>query len=310
MLSQLALALALTAVQLGAANPVPDNVRGVTGYGCKDKYTIDKKESYLAAPKLTSGGKILGCASGCEIGKGDTFEESVTVTVGSNLNFGDIVGAGVNTEVSITKTRGTANTFNTGCPAGAVCRLTYKASMYRVIGTVERVTGEGCVNKKSEPYEVSFPLVSNSDGESKPVVEYAACYDQRPPSDEGYKYADCPSDGVTPAAGKGYVEGQCGMHVVQYQKPDPSKDKYKYDISLFEAGEVKNLIGEKTGADGAAPFDVFSKLPLSMVVTSGPEDKSPIKFDYGDQHFDSGFAQCKFGGYDNGKREGDCGFTC
>lgn len=68
-------------------------------------------------------------------------------------------------------------------------------------------------------------------------------------NDSGYK-AMCRNDGAgggghpgcsstedVTASGEpvsGFTPGWCGTHVVQHQKPDPAKDNYKFDISLFD----------------------------------------------------------------------------
>ena len=36
----------------------------------------------------------------------------------------------------------------------------------------------------------------------------------------------------------GYSIGWCGVHVVQHQKPDPSKDNYVFDVFLYDAAGV------------------------------------------------------------------------
>ncbi|KAH8824251.1 hypothetical protein DL96DRAFT_202912 [Flagelloscypha sp. PMI_526] len=116
---------------------------------------------------------------------------------------------------------------------------------------------------------------------------------------------DCPP----PASG--FASGNCGIHVTQFQKPDPSKDNYKLDIQLFDA--VQTPMGNSGGQKDApanAPIEVTSKLPNVMIVTAQNVDEDPIKFAFGGETFDSNAAQCSVGGYDNGKREMDCGFTC
>ncbi|KAH8832496.1 hypothetical protein DL96DRAFT_1704558 [Flagelloscypha sp. PMI_526] len=117
---------------------------------------------------------------------------------------------------------------------------------------------------------------------------------------------DCP-----PGPASGFASGNCGIHVTQFQKPDPSKDNYKLDIKLFDA--IQTPIGDSAGPQAAPAnggVDVTSKLPNVMVVTAQNIDEDPIKFAFGGETFDSNAAQCSVGRYDNGKREMDCGFTC
>jgi hypothetical protein len=108
----------------------------------------------------------------------------------------------------------------------------------------------------------------------------------------------------------GFQSGWCGFHVKQYQKPDPSKDHYKFDVVIKDAkGEN---IGQLLNADATNPISVDSRLPLPLIVTAGNVDSDAVLFNYGDQAFGSNDQahHCDFGAYDNGARDGDCGFTC
>ncbi len=107
---------------------------------------------------------------------------------------------------------------------------------------------------------------------------------------------------------RGYVPGQCGVHITQYQKPVPGVDPYTFDAGIDDYAAIP--IGEIKGLATFEPFQVTSLLPWTLVITPGHLDSDPIRFSYADQHWDSNSAQCKFGGYENGNREGDCGFQC
>lgn len=113
---------------------------------------------------------------------------------------------------------------------------------------------------------------------------------------------------VLPENAAGYAPGWCTFHVVQYQKGNPAVDPYHYDIWIKDAN--RKMVGEVKKAPGTGPINITSKLPLVFIAESGKEDHSPIVFKYGDQTFDSNSAQCSFGGYEDGNRDGDCGFTC
>ncbi|MCJ1342826.1 hypothetical protein MMC31_001015 [Peltigera leucophlebia] len=108
------------------------------------------------------------------------------------------------------------------------------------------------------------------------------------------------------------THGWCGIHVVQYQKPNPATDHYKLDVSIIDANGA--LIGKVVGADAPAgvEVDVKSTLPNVLVVTTGKVDHDAVLFKYGAQAWGSNDQQhhCDFGAYDSGKREGDCGFSC
>ena len=117
------------------------------------------------------------------------------------------------------------------------------------------------------------------------------------------------------AAAISYVPGWCGMHVTQYQKNEPQSNPtpdYKLDITLFDG--AGNPIGANYGATAlnGVGVDVTSKLPWVMIVTVGAVDSDPVLFRYADQAWGSNDQEhhCNFGGYEDGNRDGDCGFSC
>jgi len=111
----------------------------------------------------------------------------------------------------------------------------------------------------------------------------------------------------TPLDPKGYAPGACGVHVTQYQKPDPSKDQYSLAVPhINDANE--NSIG--SFAKGGPTASVTSKLPLTLEIRTGGVDADPVMFAYGADSWSSGDARCSVGKYDGGKREMDCGFSC
>jgi hypothetical protein len=117
-------------------------------------------------------------------------------------------------------------------------------------------------------------------------------------------------DSNKPTNSPDYAPGWCGVHVTQYQKPDPSKDQYALAARLFDSNQ--NLIGDSGGKQGATL--VFnSKLPLPFVVKSRAVDADPLDFEYDNVRWDSNETpthHCSVGAYDHGKREMDCGFQC
>jgi hypothetical protein len=106
------------------------------------------------------------------------------------------------------------------------------------------------------------------------------------------------------------ISHQCAFHVTQYQKPDPSKDSYKFDVIIKDANG--NEIGSVYGAVATGPIEVKSSLPLPLIVTAGNVDADAVLFSYGDQNWGSNDQphHCNFGKYDSGNRDGDCGFAC
>jgi hypothetical protein len=77
---------------------------------------------------------------------------------------------------------------------------------------------------------------------------------------------------------KGYRPGWCGVHVIQYQKPDPSKDQYSLETSLNDANE--NKIGGTSGKVDPS-LSLTSKLPLTLEIKTGGVDADPVSFAYG-----------------------------
>ena len=122
-----------------------------------------------------------------------------------------------------------------------------------------------------------------------------------------------------------YAPGWCGMHVIQYQKnePDgPNKDgsEYLFDVTIKDANDVEIPLYNCNGcgttarfvAPNGVPQTIESELPFNMQLTAGPVDDSAVLFNYNGQAWGSNDQDhhSNFGAYDNGKREGDTGFTC
>lgn len=115
-----------------------------------------------------------------------------------------------------------------------------------------------------------------------------------------------------------YAPGWCGVHVVQYQKNEGppgtngGTNNYRLDVYIYDNDQ--NEIGRIEKADASPPggLGVTSKLPYVLIVTPGAVDDDPVTFKYAAQSW--AYADvahhCNFGGYENGNREGDCGFTC
>ena len=112
-----------------------------------------------------------------------------------------------------------------------------------------------------------------------------------------------------------FAPGWCGMHVTQYQKPDPSKDQYKFDVVVKDAegNEIGNLKDAYAGSlQSPESIGVTSRLPYVLMVDAGNVDDDAVLFRYGAQSWGSNDQEhhCDFGSYDNGSRQGDCGFQC
>lgn len=111
---------------------------------------------------------------------------------------------------------------------------------------------------------------------------------------------------------KRFASGQCGAHIVQYQKNEGPGDQsqYRLQINLYDAGHAEAGDIAPTDATPDAPVDVDGPLPYVFEATVGFVDSDPIQFHYGGQFWESTGAQCSMGKYDSGSRNGDCGFSC
>jgi hypothetical protein len=123
----------------------------------------------------------------------------------------------------------------------------------------------------------------------------------------------------------GYVPGWCTIHITQFQ-PDQYKqgthEDFEYTNPLNEYQLVVTIMGgdntplayaTKQPLDGALEID--SKLPHPLIVQDnykGSDGKNMLSFWYNDQWWLEVDQQhhCNIGAFDNGKREGACGFTC
>jgi hypothetical protein len=79
---------------------------------------------------------------------------------------------------------------------------------------------------------------------------------------------------------------------------------------MYDAGHVP--IGFVQGIDIPAQqgYSMTSRLPYTLVVTSGNVDDDPVQYAYAGASWDSNSADCSVGAYDSGSRQMDCGFTC
>lgn len=121
-----------------------------------------------------------------------------------------------------------------------------------------------------------------------------------------------PADSDASSTTSAPTSGWCGIHVTQYQKPNPATDNYKVDVSIYDDNGA--LIGRVAGADapGGERVYVISTLPDVLSITLGKVDADVVLFNYGTDAWGSKAQDhyCSFGGYGGGNRNGDCGFTC
>ncbi|KAL8762799.1 MAG: hypothetical protein Q9184_001281 [Pyrenodesmia sp. 2 TL-2023] len=118
---------------------------------------------------------------------------------------------------------------------------------------------------------------------------------------------------VKPSDAPDYATGRCGVHVTHYQIPK-GDDKYYLEAKISDDYAIE--IGHLEKTDATEPVDVTSALPHVLVITaakpgsSEDPDGAPLQFAYAGKTWTSDSTDCKFGGYEDGNREGDCGFSC
>jgi hypothetical protein len=117
-----------------------------------------------------------------------------------------------------------------------------------------------------------------------------------------------------PADAARYATGWCVAHITHYQIPEGGSS-YSLEAKIFDNNGHE--IGYQPRTDATEPVGVTSALPWVLIITaarpgsSEDPDGAELRFAYGDQawgHRDE--SRCRFGGYENGDREGDCGFHC
>ncbi|KAL9104903.1 MAG: hypothetical protein Q9163_000220 [Psora crenata] len=119
--------------------------------------------------------------------------------------------------------------------------------------------------------------------------------------------------------GGSFTPGWCTFHVVQYQRNQNGIGAdYQFDVQLYDGAHKK--IGEvsKKAIDASSKsLSVTSALPWTLEITASGADEDPVRFAYGADSWlsNDGTHQCTLGdgpenGYEDGNREGDCGFTC
>ena len=116
-------------------------------------------------------------------------------------------------------------------------------------------------------------------------------------------------DSTGPVNAAGYRPGRCGVHVTQYQKPNPVVDSYSLNITIYDANE--DVVGQTPGAlSSSRGVGVTSRLPWTVNVDTGAVDADPVSFAYSTQSWKSNDEQCTVGEYDSGRRDMDCAFIC
>jgi len=109
-------------------------------------------------------------------------------------------------------------------------------------------------------------------------------------------------------APNGYAPGSCGIHITQYQKPDPSKDPYSLAAKIYDANQ--NEIGNSNGKQLGPVLVLTTPLPNTFTITARNIDADSLKLGYDGREWDAIAPACSVGAYDSGKREMDCGFPC
>ena len=157
-------------------------------------------------------------------------------------------------------------------------------------------------------YTVEFKAMKDG-GHVDKILRFPFTSPPDKPKDSTKKYWEKSSDAA------GYATGWCGVHITHYQIPEGGSS-YSVEATIFDAHGIE--IGRREKTDATEPVGVTGALPYVLMITaakpgsSEDPDSAPISFAYGDQSWNSDkeSQRCKFGGYEDGNREGDCGFTC
>lgn len=103
------------------------------------------------------------------------------------------------------------------------------------------------------------------------------------------------------------------MHVSQYHRNEtenPSRD-FRLDFRIVDGAQALVATFMNNFAPSGHPISFLTLLPAVLNVTAQDADDDPLLFEYNGVSWASNDKKhCSFGGYDDSKREGDCGFTC
>lgn len=171
------------------------------------------------------------------------------------------------------------------------------ASDYDNKKTCEAHNGVGC---DKGPYVCHWDYTTNNGWIGGRTRKWTCGMPKR-----GQNFGGIDSNVPTP---KGYAPGHCGIHITQFQKPDPSKDQYSLEARIFDANQ--NEIGNSNGKQVGPVLEVKSPLPKAFVIAARAVDADSLKLGYNGKEWDAVDPACSVGAYDNGKREMDCGFQC
>lgn len=117
--------------------------------------------------------------------------------------------------------------------------------------------------------------------------------------------------GATTSLKPRFVSGQCGIHVVQWQKNENGVGgDYQYDVRIYDAIQAEIGGTNRLDIPDLQTASVDSQLPNTVDISSGEIDDDPVVFAYAGQSWQSSEPQCSVGGYENGNRDMDCSFSC
>jgi hypothetical protein len=86
-------------------------------------------------------------------------------------------------------------------------------------------------------------------------------------------------------APNGYGHGSCGIHITQYQKPDPSKDPYSLAAKIYDANQ--NEIGNSNGKQLGLVLVLTTPLPNTFIITARNIDADSLKLGYDGREWDA-----------------------
>ncbi|SPO01756.1 uncharacterized protein DNG_04429 [Cephalotrichum gorgonifer] len=264
----------------------------------------------------------VNCPSG-EVGEcqhSQNYEHTVgvsqSVTGGLELSqiLGLSIGYGYEWSTQDTVARGSTIV----CPAPAkgsfICGLQVRTQMIKTTGKFHRGHSDVCPLDTDTWYDFEVVAPYLTTGGSNDGANTVASFEPCILSCAG---SDRPDDQDCDA----FTGGWCTAHIIQRQRWQKGVgNKFMFDLQVFDgAGKTIFKKGMQEVDDGGY-YSVKSALPWTIELATTGEDNDPVRICYSDQCFacddqDGGPHGCTLGngnenGYEDGKREGDFGFSC
>lgn len=113
-----------------------------------------------------------------------------------------------------------------------------------------------------------------------------------------------------------YVTGQCGLHVIQYQRRENGlnpTDNFLLEATLFDGGQHPIGVSGQVPAPLNVPVSVPGLATPFTITAAATDDAAALVCDFNGRKFHLDEQTCgkkAIGRYDHGSRNIDCGFPC